>query len=60
LGLWLTVKIGVFCLSLQLHFESLSRENITLNNLPASENEVSTQAAAAAGFAVAVGPGLRA
>jgi hypothetical protein len=59
LGLWLTVKIGVFCLSLQLHFESLSRENITLNNLSTSGNEVSTQAAAA-GFAVAVGPGLRA
>jgi len=42
-------------LSLQLHFESLSRENITLNNL--SGNEVSTHAAAS--FAIALGRGLR-
>jgi len=50
-----TVKFGVFCLSLQLHFESLSRENITLNNL--AGNEVSTRRGSP-NFAVALGRGL--
>src|SRR5205823_3754045 len=50
---WVTVKIGVFCLSLQLH--SLSRENITLNNL--AGNEVSTRRGSQS-FAVALGRGL--